>query len=100
MENLRGHSDSEAFIKYIKIIVLTPHEYYMLFPALIISAAFEPMVRPSVQSRRFTLISGSVIMSNRGMCCFKGQRSHAAGCFKVRGANIQVIFQLFVLMPY
>ena len=61
MENLRGHkpisSDSEAFIKHIKIIVLpvTPHEYYMLLPALIISAAFEPMVRPSVQSRRFTL---------------------------------------------
>ena len=69
---------SEAFIKRIKIIVLTPHEYYMLLPALIISADFEPMVRPSVQSRRFMQYN----MSNRGMCCFKGQRAHAAGCFK------------------
>ena len=54
----------------------------MLLPALIISTDFESMVRPSIQFRRFTLVSGSIIMSNRGMWCFKGQRAHAVGCFK------------------
>ena len=38
--------------------------------------------------------------SNRRTCCFGGQRTHAASCFKGQRCNYPVIFQLFLLMPF
>ena len=73
---------------YQAYIILKHHEYYMILPALAISAAFERTARPSVQSCGFTLVSGSIraIMECSALEV-KGNTWRAA--LKVRGASIQ-----------